>query len=199
MNLQKHTPMMRQYDQAKKACGDALLLFRMGDFYELFHDDARTAAKILGLTLTSRDKTADPVPMAGFPHHQLETYLAKLVKQGLREFKQLVHPQAIIPIKLGNRPVGDRVLSAVWGFFALYMFCFAILMLLLLATGLDFITAFSAVGAAINNLGPGLGDVTAHYGNINNPAKWLLCFAMLLGRLEIFTLLALFTPTFWRR
>jgi DNA mismatch repair protein MutS len=76
--------MMRQYDQAKKACGDALLLFRMGDFYELFHDDARTAAKLLGLTLTSRDKTADPVPMAGFPHHQLETYLAKLVKQGLR-------------------------------------------------------------------------------------------------------------------
>ncbi len=122
-----------------------------------------------------------------------------MVKQGLREFKQLVHPQAIIPIKLGNRPVGDRILSSVWGFFALYMFCFAILMLLLLATGLDFITAFSAVGAAINNLGPGLGDVTAHYGDINNPAKWLLCFAMLLGRLEIFTLLVLFTPMFWRR
>ncbi len=78
------TPMMRQYDQAKKACGDALLLFRMGDFYELFHDDARTAAKALGLTLTSRDKTAAPVPMAGFPHHQLESYLAKLVKQGHR-------------------------------------------------------------------------------------------------------------------
>lgn len=122
-----------------------------------------------------------------------------MVKQGMREFKQLVHPQAIIPIKLANRPVSDRVLAAVWGFFALYMFSFAIVMLLLLATGLDFITAFSAVGAAINNLGPGLGDVTAHYGTINNPAKWLLCFAMLLGRLEIFTLLVLFTPMFWRR
>ena len=61
------TPMMKQYDQAKDACGDALLFFRMGDFYELFHEDAKTAAKVLGLTLTSRDKTANAVPMAGFP------------------------------------------------------------------------------------------------------------------------------------
>ena len=60
------TPMMKQYDQAKEACGDALLFFRMGDFYELFHEDARRAAKLLGLTLTSRDK-ANQVPMAGFP------------------------------------------------------------------------------------------------------------------------------------
>ncbi len=75
---------MRQYDQAKQACGDALLLFRMGDFYELFHDDAKQAAKILGLTLTSRDKSANAVPMAGFPHHQLDAYMAKLIKQGFR-------------------------------------------------------------------------------------------------------------------
>jgi DNA mismatch repair protein MutS len=78
------TPMMRQYDEAKKACGDALLLFRMGDFYELFHEDAKKAAKILGLTLTSRDKSANAIPMAGFPHHQLDAYLAKLIKRGLR-------------------------------------------------------------------------------------------------------------------
>jgi trk system potassium uptake protein TrkH len=68
-----------------------------------------------------------------------------------------------------------------------------------MATGLDQITAFSAVAACINNLGPGLGVVSDHYGNINNTAKWLLCFAMLLGRLEIFTLLVLFTPAFWRK
>ncbi|MCC7086227.1 MAG: DNA mismatch repair protein MutS [Pirellulales bacterium] len=78
------TPMMRQYREAKAACGDALLLFRMGDFYELFHDDARTAARLLGLALTSRDKGENATPMAGFPHHQLESYLGKLVSLGVR-------------------------------------------------------------------------------------------------------------------
>ena len=66
-------------------------------------------------------------------------------------------------------------------------------------TGLDQVTAFSALAACMNNLGPGLGEASLNYASINNPAKWILCFAMLLGRLEIFTLLVLFTPTFWRR
>lgn len=78
------SPMMRQYLDAKAACGDALLFFRMGDFYELFHDDAKTVARVLGLTLTSRDKGENPVPMAGFPYHQLEGYLAKLIRSGYR-------------------------------------------------------------------------------------------------------------------
>ena len=78
------TPMMRQYQEAKTACPDALLLFRMGDFYELFFDDARTAARLLGLALTSRDKSENAIPMAGFPHHQLESYLRKLVSLGMR-------------------------------------------------------------------------------------------------------------------
>ena len=78
------TPMMRQYAEAKSACADALLLFRMGDFYELFHDDAKVAARELGLTLTSREKGENPIPMAGFPHHQLENYLGKLVAAGFR-------------------------------------------------------------------------------------------------------------------
>ncbi len=76
--------MMQQYEQAKRACPEALLLFRMGDFYELFHDDAKTAARVLSLTLTSRDKSENPIPMAGFPHHQLEGYLGKLVSAGFR-------------------------------------------------------------------------------------------------------------------
>ena len=81
----KRSPMMQQYEQAKAACKDAVLLFRMGDFYELFHEDAKLAARALGLTLTSRDKSTDnPVPMAGFPHHQLDSYLAKLIRQGHR-------------------------------------------------------------------------------------------------------------------
>ncbi|MEM8669878.1 MAG: DNA mismatch repair protein MutS [Planctomycetota bacterium] len=79
------TPMMRQYHEAKAACGDALLLFRMGDFYELFLDDAKVASDVLGLTLTSRDKDSDnPTAMAGFPHHQLDAYLHKLIKAGYR-------------------------------------------------------------------------------------------------------------------
>ncbi len=78
------SPMMQQYADAKAACPDAVLLFRMGDFYELFHDDAKTAARVLNLTLTSRDKGENPVPMAGFPHHQLEVYLGKLIAAGYR-------------------------------------------------------------------------------------------------------------------
>ncbi len=78
------TPMMRQYEEAKRACPDALLLFRMGDFYELFYDDARAAARLLNLALTSREKGPDAVPMAGFPHHQLDAYLAKLIAAGCR-------------------------------------------------------------------------------------------------------------------
>lgn len=78
------SPMMQQYRAAKEACGEALLLFRMGDFYELFHEDAKIAAKAVGLTLTSRDKGDNPVAMAGFPHHQLDSYLGKLITQGFR-------------------------------------------------------------------------------------------------------------------
>lgn len=78
------TPMMQQYRDAKAACPEAMLLFRMGDFYELFYEDAKTAARVLNLALTSRDKGEDPIPMAGFPHHQLESYLRRLIAAGLR-------------------------------------------------------------------------------------------------------------------
>lgn len=78
------SPMMQQYEDAKAACPDALLLFRMGDFFELFHEDAKIAARVLNLTLTSRDKSENPIPMAGFPHHQLEAYLGKLINAGYR-------------------------------------------------------------------------------------------------------------------
>ena len=122
-----------------------------------------------------------------------------LFKQGWRELQRLIHPNAVFAIKLGERPVEERVISAVWGFFASYVFVFALLMLMLMATGLDQITAFSAMAACLNNLGPGLGAVSTHYGDINEPAKWLLCLAMLLGRLEIFTLLVILTPAFWSR
>ncbi len=122
-----------------------------------------------------------------------------LFKQGMREISRLIHPNAKIPVKVGNKAMPERVVEAVWGFFATYIGCFTLMMLALLATGLDQVTAFSAVAACMNNLGPGLGDVGFHYGAINDTAKWVLTLAMLLGRLEIFTLLVLFLPAFWRR
>jgi len=122
-----------------------------------------------------------------------------ILKQGMRELQRLIHPKAVILVKIGKKPVADSVIDAVWGFFAIYVAVFVIMMLLLMASGLDQITAFSAVAATLNNLGPGLGDVAANYAGINNFAKWVLSFGMLLGRLEIFTLLVLLTPAFWRK
>jgi trk system potassium uptake protein TrkH len=121
-----------------------------------------------------------------------------LYLQGLRELNKLVHPKAIFRIKIGKKVLPDRVVEAVWGFFSAYAAVFVICMLLLLATGMDDITAFTAVAAAINNLGPGLGEVAANFSSISDASKWVLIMAMLFGRLEIFTLLVLFTPGFWR-
>src|SRR3954447_22997644 len=84
MSDQSDTPMMAQYRTLKARDPDALLLFRMGDFYEMFGEDAETAAPLLGLALTSRDKGPNAMPMAGFPHVALESYLAKLVQAGRR-------------------------------------------------------------------------------------------------------------------
>ena len=122
-----------------------------------------------------------------------------IFKQGIREVQRLIHPRAVIPIKLGRKVMPDRVVESVWGFFAVYVMAFMLMLLALLASGLDIITAFSAVGACINNLGPGLAGVAQTYADLPGTAKWILCFAMLLGRLEVFTLLVLFTPMFWKR
>jgi len=121
-----------------------------------------------------------------------------IYKQGVREIVRLVHPSAEIPVKLGNKAVPHRVVDAVWGFFSIYVVVFSAMLVLMMATGLDQVTAFSAVAATLNNLGPGLGDVASGFTTLSNPAKWIAVAGMLLGRLEIFTLLVLITPTFWR-
>ncbi len=121
-----------------------------------------------------------------------------LFKQGEREISKLVHPNALIPIKLGGKPVKDDVINAVWGFLSLYLFSYLILLIMMLATGADLTTAFSAVSACLNNLGPGLGDVAHDYSSISDTGKIILTFAMLLGRLELFTLLVLVSPVFWK-
>jgi trk system potassium uptake protein len=121
-----------------------------------------------------------------------------VAKQGVRELKQIIHPQAVIPLKVGNTRVPATVVSAVWSFFAFYTSSFILFLVLLMLTGEDFITSFSAVAACINNMGLGLGGVASNFGSLSETAKYILSFAMLLGRLEIFTLLVLFTPAFWR-
>lgn len=122
-----------------------------------------------------------------------------LLKQGQREIMRLIHPNARVTVKVGRQPVNNSIIDAVWGFFAAYVALFALMMLILMFNGLDQITAFSAVAATINNLGPGLGEVSANYASLTDFNKLLLCFSMLLGRLEIFTLLVLLMPAFWRK
>jgi trk system potassium uptake protein TrkH len=121
-----------------------------------------------------------------------------IAKQGAREIVRLVHPSAEIPVKLGSSAVPFRVVDAVWGFFSVYIVVFGIMLLAMMTTGLDQVTAFSAVAATLNNLGPGLGEVAAGFMTLSDTAKWIAITGMLLGRLEIFTLLVLITPTFWR-
>lgn len=122
-----------------------------------------------------------------------------LFKQGWREVMRLIHPNARIAIKLNRKPVDRSVIQAVWGFFSVYIAVFVVLMLILMATDMDQVTAFSAVAATLNNLGPGLGDVANNFKDIGDFSKWLLCLSMLMGRLEIFTLLVVLTPAFWQR
>ncbi|MDC0420855.1 TrkH family potassium uptake protein [Gammaproteobacteria bacterium] len=112
--------------------------------------------------------------------------------------KKMIHPSAVISLKIGNKNVENDVASSVWGFFSIYVISFVILLLGLVMTGLDFESAFSAIGACLNNLGPGLGEVSQTYESVSPAGKGILSFAMILGRLEIFTLLVLFTPVFWR-
>jgi trk system potassium uptake protein TrkH len=121
-----------------------------------------------------------------------------LYRQSVREIRRLVHPHAILPIKVGGQKMSDTVMSAVWGFFFLYIANFAVMTILLTATGLDAETAYSAVAACITNLGPALGQAGPHYAELSDTAKVVLCAAMLLGRLEVYTLLVLLSPAFWR-
>lgn len=119
-------------------------------------------------------------------------------KQGSREVTRLIHPSAEVAVKLGDKPVGPRVIEAVWGFFAVYILAFSLLILVLMGTGVDQVTAFSAVATSMNNLGPGLGEVASNFTTVSPTGLWVCTLAMLLGRLEIFPILVLLSPGFWR-
>ena len=121
-----------------------------------------------------------------------------LVYEGLREVRRLVHPRAHMALRLGHRVVDQSVAQNIWGFFAVYIATFAALMLAMMLTGLDQATAFSAVATCMNNLGPGLGEVAYDFAGVPDAAKAIAVFAMLAGRLEVFTLLVLLTPEYWK-
>ncbi|MBR9877995.1 MAG: potassium transporter [Gammaproteobacteria bacterium] len=122
-----------------------------------------------------------------------------IIKQGMREIMRLIHPNAVIAVKIGKVSVPDGIAQAVWGFFSAYVLLFFLMLVGVMATGVDQVTAWSTVGSALNNLGPALGEASLHYGDMPTMAKWILVMAMLMGRLEIFTVLVLFTPAFWRK
>ena len=119
-------------------------------------------------------------------------------QQVVREIYRLIHPNAVLPIKTKNHKIPERVTDGIWAFFGIYFFIFYVMVLLLLANNLDYITAWSATAASFNNLGPGLGAVAENYADLNAMSKAILCSGMLLGRLEVFTLLVVLSPTFWR-
>ena len=121
-----------------------------------------------------------------------------LYLQGKRELKRVVHPNLVYPIKWGKNVLDERVSGSIWAFFSAYILVFLICLLGVIACGVEPFNAFNAVLASINNLGPGLGAVSSNMIAIPDSAKWILTIAMVCGRLEIFTLLALFTPAFWR-
>jgi trk system potassium uptake protein TrkH len=124
-----------------------------------------------------------------------------LLKQSFREFTRIVHPRAVAPLRVAGNPVPNSLIFAVLAFMLVYGLTMVGMSLLLTATGLDFMTAFSAVTACINNMGPGLGQVgpSTTYAVLTDFQTWVCTAAMLLGRLELFTLLVVFTPGFWRK
>ena len=124
-----------------------------------------------------------------------------LLKQSFREFTRILHPRAVVPLRVGGAVVENNVIFGVLAFMLVYGLTIVGASLLLAGTGLDFITAFSAVVACINNMGPGLNQVgpSTTYAVLSDFQTWICTAVMLLGRLELFTLLVVFTPGFWRK
>jgi len=124
-----------------------------------------------------------------------------LVRHARRELKLLVHPSAIIPIRIGGQAIPDRIVYSVLAFIFLYFMTVVVLTLAMLVTGLDLVSSFSAVLASINNMGPGMGKIgpAFNFSVLTDAQTWICTTAMLLGRLETFSVLVLFTPTFWRK
>ena len=122
----------------------------------------------------------------------------ELNEERRNELKKLIHPNSVIPLKIGENVVDSEISDSVWGFVSVYLFALFFGILLILSTGLSLETAFSTIFSCLNNLGPALGEATNNYASLNDASKIILSFTMILGRLEIYTLLVLFTTFFWR-
>jgi trk system potassium uptake protein TrkH len=124
-----------------------------------------------------------------------------LVKFVFSEITRLLHPQAVVPVRIGDVAVPREVVSNVVGFFILFILSFVVGSLVLSMMGMDLITSFGAAAATLGNIGPGLGGVgpTDNYAHVPALGKWVLAFLMLMGRLEVFTVIILFSPSFWRK
>ena len=121
-----------------------------------------------------------------------------MFRLGMKEIHKFIRPNAQVSIKLNNASINEKALVSVLGFFSLYAISFIFIMMLLMFAGLDQVTAYSATAATMNNLGPGLGEVAENYGSLGETAKWILSFSMLIGRLEVLTIIAIFHRAFWR-
>jgi len=121
-----------------------------------------------------------------------------LARQAAVYTEKLIHPRLVRPVRVDGRVVPPAVVDGIWAFFAVYMVVYGLLMLVLMMNGLDQVTAFGAVAAMLNNLGPGLGEVAMTFTSVDDTSKLVLSLAMVLGRLEIFTLLVLLSPSIWR-
>lgn len=122
-----------------------------------------------------------------------------LGKQSKREMKRLIHPNAVITIKFGRHSLADSVLQSMWGFISVFIATFIFILLILIGLGNDLVTAFSCTTASLANAGAGIGNIALNFANLSTASKWVLMFAMLAGRLEIFSILVLFMPVFWRK
>ena len=123
-----------------------------------------------------------------------------LLKNSLLELKRLIHPQAIIPVRMNGKVVSQDIIFKVMAFFLIYIIIFIIGSTVMALMGLDASTAIGATAATLGNIGPGIGMVgpVDNFAGLNDPTKWVLMLLMLLGRLELFTILVLFTPYFWK-
>ena len=122
-----------------------------------------------------------------------------MFRLGMKEIHKFIRPNAQVSVKLNKSSINEKALVSVLGFFSLYAISFFIILMLLMFAGLDQVTAYSATAATMNNLGPGLGDVSQNYGSVGEAAKWILSFSMLIGRLEVLTIIAIFHRAFWRQ
>ncbi|MDP3705577.1 MAG: TrkH family potassium uptake protein [Legionellaceae bacterium] len=122
-----------------------------------------------------------------------------LFKQSRRELKKLLHPQAIIPIKLGNQSLSESILQSMWGFISVFIALYLVLILIFMALGHDLASSLAAITASLANAGSDVGNLTISFQHLDIPSKWLLIFAMLMGRLELFSILILFTRQFWQK